>query len=198
MKELEEKVVILEELIQGFLKRMSALETEMPEFLKNFLLQYEQTLKNITAQIEALNKRYDDQKIQQQIDEVSKLMDTMPKVIGIKNHHHFGTWSKSLIIGALICYCLTATSIGTALYLKHRNNQLNREAYNYWLVRAFYPEVSKTIERKLNEDPDILNQKAKNEIEKQEAIKGTQELVEQATKKQQDAKENLRKAKKRK
>jgi hypothetical protein len=68
------------------------------------------------ARIETSNKRYDDHKIQQQIDEVRKLLATMPKAIGVKNHHHFGKWSKSLIISVVVCFCLTVLSIGTTLH----------------------------------------------------------------------------------
>jgi hypothetical protein len=43
-EELEEKVTMLEELIQGFVVRMNVVEAEMPEFLKTFLQQYKETL----------------------------------------------------------------------------------------------------------------------------------------------------------
>jgi lysophospholipase L1-like esterase len=99
MEQLEEKVTMLEELIQGFIKRMTAIENEMPEFLKSFLQQYKETLDRIAARIEIANRRYDHDKIQQNIDAVTKLVATMPKVIGVKTSHHFGAWSKSLIIG---------------------------------------------------------------------------------------------------
>jgi hypothetical protein len=73
-EELEEKVTMMEELIEGFVTRMSIVETGMPDFLKTFLEQYKETLDKIAARIEISNKRYDDQKIQQQIDEVTKLV----------------------------------------------------------------------------------------------------------------------------
>ncbi|HEK20055.1 MAG: hypothetical protein C0191_00015 [Mucilaginibacter sp.] len=195
MNELEEKVTMLEELIQGFLKRMDKVEKDMPEFLKSFLNQYKETLANIAGQIETSNQRYDDQKIQQQIDAVSKMVSTMPKVIDVKNHHHFGAWSKSLIIGIVICFVLTASSIGTALYLNHRNDRLNSEAYNFWLVRALYPEAATTIERKLLEDPQAFIAKAEKEMERQQAIIAAKAVAEEADKKQREAKEKLNKAK---
>jgi hypothetical protein len=55
-EELAEKVTMLEELIQGFVKRMTLLETEMPEFLKDFLQQYKETLDRIASRIEIANK----------------------------------------------------------------------------------------------------------------------------------------------
>lgn len=195
MNELEEKVAMLEELIQGFLKRMTAVEKEMLEFLKSFLQQYKETLDRILERIETSNKRYDDHKIRQQIDEVSKLVATMPKVVGVKNHHHFGAWSKSLIIGVAACFCLTTTAIGTALYLNHRNDRLNSEAYNFWLVRAMYPVVSKTIEQKLGDDPNGFIGQAEKEMAKQNAIIAAKVEADQADKQQQAAKENLEKVK---
>ncbi len=194
-EELEEKITMLEELIQGFVARMTVVETEMPEFLKTFLQQYKETLDRIASRIETANKRYDDAKIQQQIDEVKKLVATVPKVIGVKTSHHFGAWSKSLIIGIVVCFVVTSLSVGTALYLNHQNDRLNDDAYNFWLVKALYPEVSKTIEKKLGDDPKGLNQQAEKEMEKQEAIKTAQAQAEQADKEQKAAKDNLEKVK---
>lgn len=194
MNELEEKVAMLEELIQGFLKRMTVVETQMPEFLNSFLQQYKETLDTIAARIEISNKRYDDHKISLQIDTLTRLVSTMPKVIGVKNHHHFGKWSKSLIIGLATCFLLTTTSVGTALYLNHRNNRLNDEAYNFWLVRALYPEAAKTILTRLAENPDALVELAKKEMARQNAIVAAQAQAEQAEKQQKAARENLKKA----
>ena len=145
-EELEEKVAMMEELIQGFVGRVNVIETGMAEFLKTFLEQYRGTLETITTRIETANKRYDDGQIQQQIDELKGVVATVPKVIGVRNSHHFGPWSKSLIIGVLAGFVITAGSVGTALYLNHQNNRMNIEAYNFCLVMALYPEVYKIIE----------------------------------------------------
>ncbi|GAC1314927.1 MAG: hypothetical protein NVSMB24_40110 [Mucilaginibacter sp.] len=194
-EELEEKVTMLEELIQGFVVRMNVVETEMPEFLKSFLQQYKETLDRIASRIETANKRYDDAKIQLQIDEVKKLVATVPKVIGVKNSHHFGAWSKSLIIGVVVCFVVTSLSFGTALYLNHENDRLNNDAYNFWLIKALYPEVSKTIEKKLTEDPKSLNQQAEKAMEKQEAVMAAQAQAEQADKELKAARDKLEKVK---
>ena len=89
----------ISELIQGFVTRMTDIETEMPKFLKSFLQQYKETLDRIANRIETSNKRYDHQKIQQQINEVKRLVATVPKVIGVKTSHHFGAWSKPSLSG---------------------------------------------------------------------------------------------------
>ena len=194
-EEIEEKVTMLEELLQGFAGRMAIIETEMPKFLKSFLGQYKETLDGIAARIETSNERYDHDKIQQNIDAVTHLVSTMPKVIGVKTSHHFGAWSKSLIIGAVVCFVLTATSVGIALYLNHQNDRLNSEAYNFWLVRALYPKIAGTIIAKLKTDPDSFIALAEKEMEKQEAIIAAKAQADQANKEQKTAKENLEKAK---
>jgi len=194
-EELEEKVTIMEELIQGFEERMNIIETGMAEFLKTFLEQYRDTLNAIAARIETANKRYDHDKIQQNIDDVTKLVSTMPKVIGVKTSHHFGKWSKSLIIGILVCFVITATSVGTALYLNQRNDQLNSEAYNFWLVRALYPKIAETIITKLKEDPEGFTAKAEKEMAKQNAITAAKAQADQADKEQKAAKDNLERLK---
>ncbi|WP_462266468.1 hypothetical protein [Mucilaginibacter sp.] len=195
MNELEEKVTILEELIQSFLKRITVVETELPEFLKSFLQQYKETLDKIAARIETSNQRYDDSKIRQQIDQVKDLMATVPKVIGVKTIHHFGAWSKSLITGVVIGFVITAGSVGAALYFNHQNNRLNNEAYKFWLVRALYPEVSETIEAKLAEDPKGFIEKAEKAMVKQQAIIAAEAEAEQAEQQRRAAKRKLEKVK---
>jgi hypothetical protein len=194
-EELEEKVNIMEELIQGFAGRVSVMEISVAEFLKSFLEQYRGTLDTISARIETANKRYNDQKIQQQIDELKDVVATVPKVIRVKNSHHLGAWSKNLIIGLVVCFVITAGSIGTALYFYHQNDRLNREAYNFWLVRALYPEVAKTIDAKLTEDPKGFIDKAEKAMAKQQAIIAAEAVAAQAEKDQKDAKEKLEKVK---
>jgi hypothetical protein len=194
-EELEEKVNIMEELIQGFAGRISVMETSVAELLNSFLEQYSGTLETITARIEIANKRYDDQKIQKQIDELKDVVATVPKVIRVKNSHHLGAWSKNLIIGLVACFIITAGSVGTALYFYHQNDRLNREAYNFWLVRALYPEVAKTIETKLTEDPKGFINKAEKAMAKQQAIIAAEAEAAQAEKDQKEAKQKLEKVK---
>jgi hypothetical protein len=194
-EELEEKVTMMEELLQGFVERMNVIESGMADFLKTFLEQYKVTLESIAARIEIANKRYDDKKIQQQIDELKNIVATVPKVIGVKNSHHFGAWSRSLIISVVVCFGLTSTSVGTALYLNNQNNRLNSEAYNFWLVKALYPEVSKTIETKLAADPNGFTEQAEKAMTKQNAIIAAQAQAEQVNKEQKAAKEKLEKVK---
>jgi hypothetical protein len=194
-EELAEKVTMLEELIQGFVKRMTLLETEMPEFLKDFLQQYKETLDRIASRIEIANKRYDDGKIRQQIDEVREIIATVPKVIGVRTSHHFGAWSKSLIIGLTVAYIVTAGSVGMALYLNHQNDRLNSDAYNFRLVRALYPKTAEAILTKLKANPDSLAALAEGEMEKQQAIAAAKAIADQAEKDQQAAKANLEKVK---
>jgi len=194
-EELEEKVNIMEELIQGFAGRISVMETSMAEFLKSFLEQYRGTLEMIATRIETANKRYDDQKIQKQIDELKDVVATVPKVIRVKNSHHLGAWSKNLIIGLVVCFIITAGSVGTALYFFHQNDRLNREAYNFWLVRALYPDVAKTIDAKLAEDPKSFIDKAEKAMAKQQAIIAAEKIAAQAEKDQKEAKQKLEKVK---
>ncbi|MGF7077013.1 hypothetical protein [Mucilaginibacter sp. 3215] len=192
-EELEEKVTMLEELIQGFIQRITIVETEMPEFLKAFLQQYKGTLDGIAVRIETANKRYDDKKIQQQIDELKDVVSRVPKVIGVKNSHHFGAWSKSLIIGVVVAFVVTAGSFGTALYLNHQNDRLNEEAYNFWLVRAMYPKTAETIITELKDNPSAFIAEAEKAMEKQQAIAAAKAIADKADKDQKTARDNLNK-----
>ncbi|MET3609415.1 hypothetical protein ABIC74_003286 [Mucilaginibacter rubeus] len=192
-EELEEKVTMLEELIQGFIQRITIVETEMPEFLKGFLNQYKETLDRIAGRIETANKRYDDKKIQQQINELKDVVSRVPKVIGVKNSHHFGAWSKSLIIGIVIVFVITTGSFGTALYLNYQNDRLNEEAYNFWMVRAMYPKTAETIITRLKDDPSAFIAEAEKAMEKQQAIAAAKAVADQADKDQKTARDNLNK-----
>ncbi|MGN8068584.1 hypothetical protein [Mucilaginibacter sp. 22184] len=194
-EEIEEKVTMMEELFQGVVGRMDILETGMADFLKAFMEQYRNVLESIAARVETANKRYDESKIQTNIDELTKVVANMPKVITVRNTHHFGAWSKALIIGVVIAFVLTAGSVGTTLYFNHQNNRLNSEAYNFYLVRALYPEVSKTIEGKLAEDPNAFIQHAEKAMVKQQAIIAAEAEAKQAEQQQKAAKQRLEKVK---
>lgn len=194
-EEIEEKVTMMEELFQGVVGRMDILETGMADFLKAFMEQYRNVLESIAARVETANKRYDDSKIQANIDELTEVITDMPKVITVRNTHHFGAWSTSLIIGVVIAFVVTAGSVGTALYFNHQNDRLNSEAYNFWLVRALYPEVSKTIEAKLAEDPNGFIQQAEKAMVKQQAIIAAEDEAKQAEQQQRAAKKRLEKVK---
>lgn len=194
-EEIEEKVMMMEELFQGVVGRIDVLENVLADFLKTFLEQYRNLLESIAARVETANERYDDSKIQANIDELTKVITDMPKVITVRNTHHFGAWSKSLIIGIVMAFVITAASVGTALYFNHQNNRLNSEAYNFWLVRALYPEVSKTIESKLAEDPNGFIQQAEKAMVKQQAIIAAEAEAKQAEQQQRAAKQRLEKVK---
>ncbi|SEB21939.1 hypothetical protein [Pedobacter hartonius] len=184
--ELEEKVTMAEELILGLVKRMEVIESELPEFLKSFLEQYKETLANISGQIEKSNKRYDDQKISQQIDQVKDLVGTMPKVITVKNehHHHFGAWSKNLITGVVVCFLITASSVGTALYLKHENNRMSANSIKFRAIRQLAPKWGHWADTTYSRNPKAMEEntvKLENEaLEKAYAEEVAREKAEEA------------------
>ena len=93
----------------------------------------------------------------------------------------------------MVGFFITAGSVGTALYLYHQNNRLNSDAYNFWLVRALYPEVSKIIETKLAEDPKSFIEMAEKAMSKQQAIIAAEAEAEQAEKNQKEAEQKLEK-----
>ncbi len=72
---------------------------------------------------------------------------------------------------------------------------MNSEAYNFWLVRALYPEVSKTIETKLAADPNGFTEQAEKATTKQQAIIAAEAEAAQAEKEQKAAKQQLEKVK---
>lgn len=184
--ELEEKVTMAEELILGLVKRMEVIESELPEFLKSFLQQYKETLANISGQIEKSNKRYDDQKISQQIDQVKDLVGTMPKVITVKNehHHHFGAWSKNLIIGVAACFLITASSFGTALYLNHEKNRMSANDIKFRAIRQIAPKWGNWADTTYMRNPKAMEEntiKLENEaLEKAYAEEVARETAEEA------------------
>ncbi|CAM4253293.1 hypothetical protein SAMN06265348_10819 [Pedobacter westerhofensis] len=195
MTELEEKVNMLEELFQGFVTRVKVLESDVPEYLVAFLNHYNNSLTGIYEQIDLSNRRYDHSKIQQNIDDMTKVQASMPTVIEVKNRHYFGAWSRSLIIAIVVSFFLVASSVGTALHLSNKNNELKSEARNFWFVRALYPITAKTVVSKLEEDPKTFTELAEKEIEKQNAIIAAKAIAERAEAEQKAAKENLEKAK---
>ena len=63
----------MEELVHGLTGRMNSIEETTAKELALFVSDYNQTLNEISNQIEAANKRYDTTKIQQHIDTLSNL-----------------------------------------------------------------------------------------------------------------------------
>ncbi|TFF38497.1 hypothetical protein [Mucilaginibacter psychrotolerans] len=100
-----------------------------------------------------------------------------------------------MIIGLVVCFIITAGSVGTALYFYHQNDHLNREAYNFWLFRALYPDVAKAIDTKLEEDPKGFIEKAEKAMVKQQAIIAAEAVAAQAEKDHKEAKRKLEKVK---
>ena len=176
MNELEEKVAMLEELVQEFLKRIETVETTMPEFLRTFLEQYKQTIEKIGEMIEAASKRYDEAKIQRQIDELGRLIAAAPKVVDVRNHHHFGAWSKNLIIGLATCFIAMSLSVGAALHLYSENSRLSENDIKYRMVRQYYPQVAVWAERKYAHDPDSARVDVERMEVEQEALRLAEEI----------------------
>lgn len=193
--EMEEKVMIMEELIQGFNKRMYGVETETQAFFKSFLQQYKETLVGIADRIEKVNKRYDNSKIKQQIEALQSIVEMMPKAVTVKHRYHFGAWSKSFIISVTIAFFVTTGSLGTALHLNHENGKLKDEAFNFWFVRALYPDVSVAIKNGLKEDSKGFIERAEKAITRQQAILAAETEANEAEKAQKMAKKKLERLK---
>ena len=177
-----------EEIIEQLVKKVNELDkrkAEIPDYAKEFeslkkwiqeqMPDCSKPIKELEKMVMLNNLDYPTQQIRKQLDEVKAIVRTIPKNIPVKYMHHFGSWSKSFIIGVVVCFVVTAISVGTALHLNHQNDRLNREAFNFWLVRALYPKVAKKIEAKLSQDPNRFIKKAEKAMAKQQAILATEE-----------------------
>ncbi len=195
-KETAERINELEELVMGMADRMNAVETAEAEELRSFVKEYKETLNFIASKIETSDKSYDHEKIQHNIDSLTRLVTSVPKTIAVEDHHHhhFGAWSKNLIIGIVVAFLITAGSVGLALYLDHENDRLNSDAYDYWLVKALYPDVVKSVETNLTKDPAGYTLQAERAIAKQQAVLAAQAEAELAGQIQQAAEKKLERA----
>ncbi|WP_449435500.1 hypothetical protein [Pedobacter steynii] len=192
MNELEEKVAMLEELFQGFVERVKVLESDIPKCLEGFLNAYHQSMSEIYGQIELSNRRYDHSKIQENIDATNKILASTPKVITVKNSHHFGSWTTSIIIAVTISFFLVAGSVGYCFYLHQQNRKLETDAFNFWLIRGLYPVPAQTVVDRFKENPAATIALTKKEIEKQNAIKVAKSKLDEAKRRTKSADENLK------
>ena len=191
-REAEERIGIIEELVHGLAGRVNGIEEKSGKELSQFVSEYKQTLNEISNQIAIANKRYDTSKIQQHIDTLNGLVATIPKTIDVKNHHHFGAWSKSLIIALTISFFTTAGSLAIGLHLNERNNELSKDAHQYSLMKAFYPDLTSNIENKSIANPDSLDHEAEKAIIRRQEITSAEGDARQADRLQRAARRKLK------
>jgi len=179
MKELEdlkERMNQHEEIVNALVQKTTTLENKdtcfpeaiIPDYQQDFL-KLEKHLKDDaiernkqTGEIKDLIKRYNlqypAQKIQDSLEQLTKLYDQTAQLIPIKHHHKFDLQTKGWIIGGVLLLIITALTTGSCFYLLAANGKLQANALEFRMIRQVYPAQANWAERYYNSNPDAMEQ----------------------------------------
>jgi hypothetical protein len=95
-----------------------------------------------------------------------------------------------------VCFCLTATSVGTALHLWSENGRMRENDVKFRMVRQTSPNVAYTIDTLYHPNPEEMEAKTRELEAKQLAIAQAQAAAKEKEEQAKDAKQKLKKLKK--
>lgn len=185
MKSIEQKLEVMEEVQENLLEKLKHLEEQVPEYPKIQIPDYTPELKFLYKQVQAFIQSDHHQKLNSTVHDIEVILDRIPKVMTVKNHHHFELKSKTVSIIFLIMVTGLAISIFFAIHFKNQINELQSnnialqrnnanledEAVNYYLVRAHFPEIEKIINRNIRKDKSGYIKRADEIIEVRKKLK---------------------------
>lgn len=185
MESIEQKLEVMEEVQENLLEKVKHLEEQVPEYPKIQIPDYTPELKLLCKQLQAFIQSDHQQKLNNTVQNIEVIIDRIPKVMAVKNHHHFELKSKIVSIIFLTMVTGLVISIFFAIHFKNKKNELQSnnialqrnnanledEAVNYYLVRAHFPEIEKIITRNIRKDKSGYIQRADEIIETRKKIK---------------------------
>jgi|GEM_PF-1269609 len=185
MESIEEKLETMEQVQETLLEKVKHLEEQVREYPKVQIPDYTSELKFLYKQVQAFIQSDYHQKLNSTVQSIEVILDRIPKVMEVKNHHHLELKSKTVSIIFLIMVIGLAISIFFAIHFKNQRNELQSnnialqrnnanledEAINYYLVRAHFPEIEKIITRNIRKDKSGYIQRADEIIETRKKLK---------------------------
>jgi len=170
METTEEKLEVIEQVLQSLVGMIKAFIDHKPELPKIVIPDHSEALNNLAAKIEASDKNRDYLAMKAAIDQHRLLMDAFPKEVKNKLQLVFDIKTKFKMAGIVILFLVMAASIGLTAYLLVRNNELSGEAERFKVVRAFYPEYAKAIDRGYFNNYEKLMRDAELKIKEQQTL----------------------------
>lgn len=135
----------------------------VPEYPKIYIPDYTRELKFLNKQVQEFLKSDHQQQIDASMQRIESKIDSMPKVIPVRHHHHFEIRS----VAFLVTFGLMLLSFVTAYFfyngkqeLKQANEEMRSDTLSYFLVKAYYPDVAKTLDKGFYADPVGFTNKA--------------------------------------
>ncbi len=188
METTEEKLEVIEQVLQSLVGMIKTFVEHKPELPKIVIPDHSEEINKLAAQIEASDKNKDYLAMKQAIDSHTALMDKFPKEVKSKLQLVFDIQTKFKMAGIILLFFIMAISVGLTTYLLIRNSDLSGEAERYKVVRAFYAQDAKSIDRAYLKDYDHLMRDADLKIKEQQSMS-------EAAYKEQEAQRDLDAAK---
>lgn len=135
----------------------------VPEYPKIYIPDYTRELKFQNKLVQEFLKSDHQQQIDASVQRIESKIDSMPKVIPVRHHHHFEIRS----VAFLVTFGLMLLSFVTAYFfyngkqeLMQANEEMRSDTLSYFLVKAYYPDVAKTLDKGFYADPVGFTDKA--------------------------------------
>lgn len=152
----EQRLEELEEVLQRTLNKVQELETRKIELPK--MPDYTSQFSELKESIAQHNLAYPAVKIQTQILELKKNIDSIPRRIRIQHYYHFTDRSKGSIIAGMILLIICAFSVGIAINLWKENRKLNENSVKYRMMRQVYPKATRRVDSIYSTNPALVEQ----------------------------------------
>ena len=140
----------------------------VPEYPKIYIPDYTRELKFLNKLVQEFLKSDHQQQIDASVQRIESKIDSMPTVIPVKHHHHFEIRSVTFLV--TVGLMLGSFAMAYFFYngkqeLKQANEEMRSDTLSYFLVKAYYPNVAKTVDKGFYADPVGFTNKAHELIE---------------------------------
>lgn len=193
MKKIEEQLDAIEEVLSVVVRKTSGVEDLMQSSTEAQNALVATTLAEIKAQLKQIPSA---QLLTAQFSGIQKAVESIPRKLEIRNHHHFDLRSKGFIISAAAFLIVTALSVAVAISSYRESSRLRESDLKFRIARQLSPALTAKADSIYYRDPN----RAEFETQRLEAhelsVKQAEALLKQKQKEINDAQKVLKKLKK--
>jgi hypothetical protein len=165
----------LDQAVAALVPKVKTLETNVASYPKVYLPDYSKEFDKIFTYLETVKLVYD-----KAFMRLEEKINAMPKVIPVRNYHHFEPKSKPVIYLFFALIILVAVLSGLSISLGIENSRRADESNKFLVLRGFYPEIAKEIDSAFIKNSDNLIKKAEANIHDQQTMSAAAFAAKQA------------------